>query len=102
MAGSKFRKKYFVQGMSEDKFIMFQNRLVKVYRHLSKQARRLGVSCYRIYDHDLPEFPLCIEIYGEKIYIAEYRRRHGMTEDEHDEWMEKTLSVVIEILNVSR
>ena len=44
----------------EEKFTMFRNRLTKVYRHLGKQARRQGVSCYRIYDHDLPEFPLCM------------------------------------------
>ena len=61
--------------MAEDKFIMFRNRLEKVYRHLGKQARRVGVTCYRLYDHDLPEFPFCIEIYEQHIYIAEYKRR---------------------------
>ena len=64
---------------------MFRNRLTKVYRHLGKQAKRQGVSCYRVYDHDLPEFPLCIELYGPKLYVAEYKRRHGMTEEVHDD-----------------
>ncbi|MBI5372135.1 MAG: class I SAM-dependent methyltransferase [Sphingobacteriales bacterium] len=81
---------------------MFRNRLQKVYRHLGRQARKLGVGCYRVYDHDLPEFPLCIELYGEKLYVAEYKRRHGMTEDEHDDWMEKTLGVVAGVLAVAR
>ena len=84
--------------MADDKFIMFQNRLEKVYRHLGKQAKRSQVSCYRLYDHDLPEFPFCIEIYGDNIYVAEYKRRHNMTETEHDEWMEKSISVLCEIL----
>lgn len=88
--------------MTEEKFIMFRNRLTKVYRHLSKQARRLGVSCYRIYDHDLPEFPLRVEIYGDKVYVAEYKRRHGMTDEAHDEWMEKSLSVLMDIVAVPR
>ncbi len=57
---------------------MFRNRLVKVYRHLAKQAGQLGVSCYRLYDHDMPEFPFCIEVYGENLYIAEYKRKHRM------------------------
>ena len=61
---------------------MFRNRLVKVFRHLRKQARRLGVSCYRVYDHDLPEFPFSIEFYGDNLYVAEYKRHHGMTEPE--------------------
>ena len=81
---------------------MFRNRLTKVYRHLGKQAKRQGVSCYRVYDHDLPEFPLCIELYGPKLYVAEYKRRHGMTEEVHDAWMEQTLDVAGEVLGVDK
>lgn len=88
--------------MQDEKFIMFRNRLQKVYRHLSRQARNMGVSCYRIYDHDLPEFPLCIEKYGDKLYVAEYKRRHGMTEEAHDAWMEQTLNIAGEILEVPK
>jgi 23S rRNA (cytosine1962-C5)-methyltransferase len=88
--------------MSADKFIMFQNRLEKVYRHLSKQAKRLGITCYRLYDHDLPEFPFCIEIYGQNIYIAEYKRRHGMNEEEHDKWVERSIDVVCEVVEAEK
>lgn len=86
----------------EDKMNMFRNRLLKVTRHLGKQAKRLGISCYRVYDHDLPEFPFCIEFYGDKLYVAEYKRRHGMTEAEHDDWVEKSLLVAAEVLAVSK
>jgi 23S rRNA (cytosine1962-C5)-methyltransferase len=79
---------------------MFQNRLTKVFRHLSKQARRLKVSCYRLYDHDLPEFPLCIEFYGDKLYVAEYKRQHGMTDEQHDAWLEQSLEVISNMLKV--
>ena len=84
--------------MAEDKFIMFQNRLEKVNRHLAKQAKRLGITCYRLYDHDLPEFPFCIETYDENIYIAEYKRRHGMNDEEHDEWLEKSIELTCTVL----
>ncbi len=80
---------------------MLGNRLEKLLRHRGKQARRLGVSCYRLYDHDLPEFPFCIEFYGDKLYVAEYKRRHGMTEEEHDQWMDACLKVIAGVLNVS-
>src|SRR6185436_8106994 len=76
--------------------------LSKVFRHLGKQAKRLGISCYRLYDHDLPEFPFCLEFYGDKLYIAEYKRRHAMTEEQHDDWMEKSLAVITNILEVSK
>jgi len=87
--------------MKEDKFLMFRNRLEKVYRHLGKRAKRMGITCYRFYDHDLPEFPFCIEKYEQNIYVAEYKRRHGMEEDEYDEWMKHSIVVICEILEVS-
>ena len=87
--------------MTEDKFIMFRNRLEKVYRHLGKQAKRWAITCYRLYDHDLPEFPFCIEIYEHNTYVAEYKRRHGMSEDEHDEWISRSMVVICEVLKVS-
>jgi 23S rRNA (cytosine1962-C5)-methyltransferase len=88
--------------MNQDKMNMFHNRLTKVFRHLQKQAKRLGITCYRVYDHDLPEFPFCIEFYGDKLYVAEYKRRHHMTEEEHDEWMEKSLEIICEVLAVTK
>ena len=84
--------------MQEEKYKMFHNRLAKVYRHVSKQAKRLAVSCYRVYDHDLPEFPFCIEIYEDKLYIAEYRRRHGMMDEEHEKWIEESIDTITDIL----
>ena len=86
--------------MPEEKFISFRNRLQKVYRRFDKRAKRLGVTCYRVYDHDLPEFPFCIELYEEKLYVAEYKRRHGMTEHEHNQWLLETLKVMKDVLRV--
>jgi len=79
---------------------MFYNRLTKVYRHLAKQARRQQITCYRVYDHDLPEFPFCIELYEDKVYLAEYQRRHGMTEEEHQAWLESCIPTISEILAI--
>lgn len=39
------------------------NRTIKRYKQLRKWARRTGVTCYRIYDRDIPEFPLTIDLY---------------------------------------
>ena len=61
----------------------------------------MAITCYRLYDHDLPEFPFCIEIYEQNVYVAEYKRRHGMSEDEHDEWIRRSIVVICEILKVS-
>src|SRR6201991_746577 len=86
--------------MSNEKLLMFMNRLTKVYRHLSKLARRQNITCYRVYDHDLPEFPFCIELYEDKVYLAEYQRRHGMTEEEHEAWLESCVPTVSDVLGI--
>jgi len=79
---------------------MFTNRLQKVYKHRHKQAVRQGITCYRVYDHDLPEFPFCIELYEDKVYLAEYLRRHGMTDEEHEAWLEACVAVIADLLQV--
>jgi len=86
--------------MNEEKLVMFRNRLQKVWRHVSKLAKRQGVTCYRVYDHDLPEFPFCIELYEDKVYLAEYQRRHGMSEEDHTAWLETCVPVISGILEV--
>ncbi len=88
--------------MTDEKFSMLHNRLTKVWRHIHKHAKRQGINCYRVYDHDLPEFPFCIELYGDKLYVAEYKRRHGMMEEEHDNWMEKSLAIISEITGIEK
>ena len=86
--------------MNEAKFIMFENRLAKVYKHLSRQAKRQLICCYRIYDKDLPEFPLIIDVYNDKIYLAEYRAKHNLTEEEHELWLNESLNIISKVTNV--
>jgi 23S rRNA (cytosine1962-C5)-methyltransferase len=84
--------------VTDSHFEMFHNRLQKLARHLDKQARKRGVSCYRIYDHDLPEFPFCIDRYANRLYIAEYKRRHGMDDDLHALWLQRCLQQISDSL----
>ena len=44
---------------------MFSNRLNKNDKQLAKWARRAGVNCYRLYDADMPEYAIAIDIYTE-------------------------------------
>jgi 23S rRNA (cytosine1962-C5)-methyltransferase len=86
--------------MLAEKFDMFRNRLTKVYRHIGKQAKRQGITCYRIYDHDLPEFALCIERYGDNLYLAEYKRKFEMAETEHEAWLEECIVLICDVLQM--
>lgn len=86
---------------SFDKFLMFRNRLEKVYRHLSKQAKRQGITCFRFYDHDLPEFPLILENYEGRLYVSEYKRRHGFSDEEHDQWLQGCIEVMSSVTDIA-
>ncbi len=79
---------------------MFENRLSKMFKHYSKLARRQEVACYRFYDHDLPEFPFAIEIYGDVVHAAEYKRRHGMEDAEHEMWLLACKEVIAKVLEM--
>lgn len=82
------------------KLQMLENRLVKVFKHLRKTARRQNITCYRVYDDDIPEFPFSIELYEDNIYVAEYQRQHGMEEEEHENWLDSCLEVISKVLEV--
>lgn len=82
--------------------VEFENRLQKVDRHISKWARRQGVTCYRIYDNDLTNFPLVIDRYEQAIHVAEYQRDHSLDEFQHQEWLETCLDIIAKILEVPR
>lgn len=86
--------------MDSGKHIMFRNRLAKVHRHLDRVARKQGIGCYRLYDRDLPEFPLIIEIYEGKVYVAEYRSHHTLSEEAYALWWAESLQVIREVLAV--
>ena len=78
---------------------MFTNRLQKVYKHISKLARRQEIACYRFYDHDLPEFPFVIEAYKDVVY-ATYKRKHGLEDSENEQWEEECKEVISSVTEV--
>lgn len=50
----------------------FANRLEKNAKRLGRWARANNISCYRVYDRDLPEYAAAIDIYEEWAHIQEY------------------------------
>ncbi len=48
------------------------NRLRKNQRRLAKRLQREGITCYRLYDADLPEYNLVVDVYGEWVHVQEY------------------------------
>ena len=87
--------------MSDGKLIMFDNRLKKVYRILGKQAKQQSISCYRLYDRDIPEFPLIIDVYGSDVLVTEYRSNHHLSPEEYEDWLKDSIEVIQHVLGRS-
>ena len=51
---------------------MLANRLRKNQKHLRAWLTREDVHCYRVYDADLPEYALAIDLYDGRAHVQEY------------------------------
>lgn len=51
---------------------MLFNRLQKNHQHLQKWAKKNQITCYRVYDADLPEYAYAIDIYNTHAVLQEY------------------------------
>lgn len=78
---------------------MFANRLVKNARHRRKWARRTGVTCYRLYDRDIPELPLIVDLYDGALHVAEFAGRTRQADLDPD-WLDTLCGAAAAALDV--
>ncbi|MEE4144076.1 MAG: bifunctional 23S rRNA (guanine(2069)-N(7))-methyltransferase RlmK/23S rRNA (guanine(2445)-N(2))-methyltransferase RlmL [Halieaceae bacterium] len=57
---------------------MFANRIRKNRKRLASWLKREQVECYRLYDADMPEYAVAVDIYGERVCVAEYQAPAGI------------------------
>ena len=61
---------------------MFANRLKKNQRRLKNWLKRSGTTCYRLYDADMPEYAVAVDIYEGQPHVAEYAPPKQVSEDD--------------------
>ena len=79
---------------------IFRSRLAKPARHLRRWPTKLGITCCRLYERDIPEVPLVVDRYEDCLHIAEFDRPHEHTPAEHGDWldlMKRTAGETLEI-----
>ncbi|MCG9783903.1 bifunctional 23S rRNA (guanine(2069)-N(7))-methyltransferase RlmK/23S rRNA (guanine(2445)-N(2))-methyltransferase RlmL [Vibrio brasiliensis] len=59
----------------------FSNRLKKNIAKIGKWARKEKLDCYRIYDADLPEYNVAIDVYLDQLVIQEYAAPKNIPEE---------------------
>ncbi len=81
---------------------MFANRLRKNLKRLGKWARKNSISCYRVYDADMPEYAVAIDLYGDWVHVQEYAPPATIDEADARNRLEDILEVLPDVLDVQR
>ncbi len=80
---------------------MFANRLRKNLKKLKKWAARQEVDCYRLYDADLPEYAVAVDLYGDEVHLQEYRAPKEIDENRAAERLREVQDVLPLVLDIS-
>src|SRR6056297_1368705 len=78
----------------------FAARLGKRARHLRKWPTKRGITCFRLYERDIPEIPLVIDRYEDCLHITEYERPHERSDEQHEQWLDLMAKTACESLDV--
>lgn len=80
----------------------FANRLRKNAAHLAKWAKREGISCYRLYDADLPEYAVEVDLYERWVHLQEYERPDSVDQVVAVKRLNDAVSAIVDVLGVAR
>ncbi|EDM47179.1 bifunctional 23S rRNA (guanine(2069)-N(7))-methyltransferase RlmK/23S rRNA (guanine(2445)-N(2))-methyltransferase RlmL [Marinobacter algicola] len=87
---------------NEERAAMLRNRLKKNMKTVGQWARKQGIGCYRLYDADMPEFALAIDIYEGRVHVQEYAAPKSVDERSARERLAEALSVIPDAIGVER
>lgn len=79
---------------------LFRSRLLKRARHLRRWPSRRGITCFRLYERDIPEIPLVVDRYEDHLQISEYERPHDRDPARHRQWLELMQQTAADALDV--
>ncbi len=80
----------------------FVNRLRKNLKPLRKWADKEQISCYRIYDADMPEFNLAIDWYNGELHVQEYKPPKTVDEEKAKQRLDWAVKALVKLLDVPK
>ncbi|WLF83093.1 bifunctional 23S rRNA (guanine(2069)-N(7))-methyltransferase RlmK/23S rRNA (guanine(2445)-N(2))-methyltransferase RlmL [Moraxella sp. ZY210820] len=80
----------------------FANRLIKNMQNLKKWAVQNNIYCLRLYDADLPDFNLAIDLYGDKLHVQEYAPPKKIDPEKAKKRFNLALAVIRQVIGLSR
>jgi len=85
---------------------MFANRLRKKRRILGKWARKAGITCFRLYDADMPDYAVVVDLYdasdGLCVHVQEYRAPASIDPARAASRLQEALATIEEVLDIPR
>jgi len=86
---------------------MFANRLNKNQKHLAKWCKREQIHCYRLYDADMPEYALAVDVYesaltpGQRwVHVQEYEAPKSIAAEKTQLRLQEAVQVIQEELAI--
>ena len=79
---------------------LFATRLQKRAKHLRRWPTRRGITCYRIYERDIPELPFVVDVYQDHLHMVEFERPHDRDLGRHGAWLELMKKTAAKALDI--
>jgi 23S rRNA (guanine2445-N2)-methyltransferase / 23S rRNA (guanine2069-N7)-methyltransferase len=72
-AQAEAKRRQRLESPLSDKALMCQNRLLKNKKQLNKYLKENGITSYRLYDADMPEYSAAVDVYEDRwVHVQEY------------------------------
>lgn len=78
----------------------FANRLKKNRKNLKNWIKKEALECYRLYDADIPEYNVAVDIYGEYLVIQEYAAPSNISEDKASKRLQEVIYFAPKVLEI--
>ncbi|RVU32472.1 bifunctional 23S rRNA (guanine(2069)-N(7))-methyltransferase RlmK/23S rRNA (guanine(2445)-N(2))-methyltransferase RlmL [Neptunomonas marina] len=79
---------------------MFANRLKKNLKAMRKWVKQNDIDCYRLYDADIPEFAVAVDLYGDWVHVQEYAPPKSVDKVRAFDRIKDVMAAIPEVLEV--
>jgi 23S rRNA (guanine2445-N2)-methyltransferase / 23S rRNA (guanine2069-N7)-methyltransferase len=80
----------------------FANRLRKNLKQILKWASQEEVACFRIYDSDIPEYNLAVDLYETLVHVQEYAPPKTVDPEKASGRVKQAVQVIQDVLGIKR
>jgi len=95
--------KWYVSAKDDDgEGVQFSNRLRKNLKTILKWADGQNIDCFRVYNRDLPDFNLSVDLYTKWIHVREYAPAKSIDNKLATDRFRLALYCIRQVLNVGR